>query len=189
MSDFWDDLTNRWEGTKVSSSMDAHLGGNRMEGDHFNSVRVLTDSGRAKAALKLPVKAGTRVSFVENLGSLLTYENPPSHKMEGTVVTVRTADGDTTYHHDRVFVQWDDGEFRSIHREHLRRANLNNKKASNVRMVVSNLGDLSNFFTASDKNGTDLIHKATEDLWSLEKEGGEYVLTRLFDDQGSPLKV
>jgi len=188
MSEFWDDLTQRFEGRK-SASFDDYLGGQTLDGEYYNSVRLLTESGRAKAALKLPVKAGTRVSFVDNLGSLLTYDNPPAGRSEGTVVTVRTADGDTTYHEDRVFVQWDDGEFRPIHREHLRLSSGNRKLASSVRMVVSNLGDLSMFFTASETGGTDLIHKATEDLWSLEQEGGQYVLSRLFDDTGDPLKL
>jgi hypothetical protein len=188
MSEFWDKLTQGFEG-RVSTSLDSYLGGRDLEGDHFNSVRLLSDTGRSKAALELPIKAGTRVTFMNNLGSLLSYENPPNHKMEGSVVTVRTADGDTTYHEDRVFVLWDDGVFRPIHREHLRRAAGNKKRASNVRMVMANLGDISMFFNSADNNSGDLVHKATEDLWSLDKDGDSYVLSRLFDDDGEPLKI
>ena len=188
MSDFWDKLTEGYNG-KVAASMDHYLGGRPFDGDHYNSVRLLTDSGREKASLKLPVKAGTRVSFVDNLGSLLTYDNPPAKGTKGTVVTVRTADGDTTYFDENVFVQWDDDVFRPIHRQHLRRASGNKKRASSVRLVTSNLGNLSDFFKEACNASGYLIHKATEDFWSLEKCQEGYVLSRLFDDNGSPLKV
>lgn len=34
-----------------------------------------------------------------------------------------------------------------------------------------------------------LVHQAEQDLWSLTKEGDSFVIRRLFDDTGEPLKV
>jgi hypothetical protein len=51
------------------------------------------------------------------------------------------------------------------------------------------LGDLTQFFSSSRTASDTLIHKATKDLWSLKKDGSDYVIERLFDDSGSPLKV
>ena len=76
----------------------------------------LTDRGRAKNALELPVADGTRVAFVANLGSVLMMEDAPENNAKGTVVTVKSAGGDITSHDGRVFVKWDDGQFRAVHR-------------------------------------------------------------------------
>jgi len=62
------------------------------------------------------------------------------------------------------------------------------KKASMVRMSFSSLGDISGMFTSSESND-ELVHRATKDLWSFKKEGDQYVLERLFDENGGPLKV
>ena len=35
----------------------------------------------------------------------------------------------------------------------------------------------------------ELVHKATKDLWSFKKDGDNYVIERLFDESGNPLKV
>jgi len=165
--------------------MDEYLGGSD---SRFTSVAGLTDSGRAANALPLPVEAGTRVRFTTNVGSILTYNDFPPRGVEGTVVKVRTAQGDTTSQDERVFVLWDDGPLRAIHAEHLRRGRGLNKVGNSVRMMVADLGDLSSFFTAA-AGGDDLVHKATKDLWSLRKEGESFVVERLFTDDGNPLKV
>lgn len=172
-----------------SHSMDAHLQGRSLEGDYFNQVQKLTESGRKQAALALPVDAGTRVAFIVNTGSLLTYPNPPADGLQGTVIKVRTATGDATYQDNRVFVLWDDGVCRAIHHEHLKRAVKSQKRSSAVRMVFGSLGDISYFFASSEKGGDELIHKATRDLWSLSKQEEGYVLERLFAEDGNPLKV
>lgn len=155
---------------------------------HFSSMSELTDMGRAAKGLQLPQIAGTRVRFVANLGSVLTYDNVPDPKIAGTIVTVKTAEGPLTDLDGRVFVAWDDGEFRPIQAEHLRLAGPSRKHASTVRMVVGSLGDISGMFVTA-KNGDELIHKATKDLWSFQRKGDNYVINRLFDDTGKPLKV
>jgi hypothetical protein len=47
------------------------------------------------------------------------------------------------------------------------------------------MGDLTGFFRGDN---TDLVHKATQDLWSFRKDGDQYVIERMFDGNGEPLK-
>jgi len=126
---------------------------------------------------------------VSNLGAVLTYDDPPADGLEGTVVTVKTGGGVTTHLDNRLFVLFDDGKFRGIQAEHLRLAGTS-KRASNVRMVVSDLGDLSSFFVQAASGADDeLVHRATKDLWALKQDGDNFVIERLFDETGNPLKV
>jgi hypothetical protein len=169
--------------------IDHVLQGRTIEGSTTTSVRALTDAGRAKGALQLPVEVGTRVMFVANLGSVLSYADIPGDKMAGTVIKVRSAAGDVTASEGGVHVLWDDGKFRPILAEHLRAAGSSDRRASSVRMRFTTLGDLSALFALAGKEGSDLVHKATKDLWSFRQDGGEYVIERLFTEDGSPLKV
>lgn len=186
--DFWESLTLGQQSC-TASALDDYLAGR--EADASNAgLRALTDRGRAANALETPVGAGTRVSFIVNIGSVLSYPDPPEPDAEGTVVMVRTAEGDQTGLGGMVFVKFDAGQFMAIHPEHLRRGAVNTKKASNFAMRVSNLGDLGGFLRWGTEDDSELVHKATKDLWSFETtEGGEFVISRLFDDTGSPLKV
>lgn len=189
MSDFWADMNEVYA---VESAIDHHLMDHELDGEHFQQVRKLTEKDRKANALSLPVDAGARVSFITNLGSLLTYSDPPDEGLEGTVVTVRTAQGDTTFQDERVFVAWDDGQFRAILAEHLRRAKGNRRQARNVRLVLADIGDLSQFFVPAggvSRKADDLVHKATKDLWSFRQEGKNFVIERLFQENGEPLKV
>lgn len=52
---------------------------------------------------------------------------------------------------------------------------------------VASLGDLTNFLKLADGS---LVHKSTRDLWSCSKDAnGNFVVERLFDDNGEPLKA
>jgi len=53
--------------------------------------------------------------------------------------------------------------------------------------VVSDLGDLSMFFNSTSRVD-ELVHKATKDLWAVKQTGGQYVIQRLFNDNGEPLR-
>lgn len=183
MGGFWDEMGDAFV---AETPFDAMLQGKEMGGPAFSSLREMVRASREDRSLPLPVEAGTRVRFVANLESVLTYPDVPDPKIAGTVVTVRTGSGDTTYLDGRVFVAWDDGVFRSIAPEHLRAFN-SMRQAKNVRMVVSDLGDISSLFTASSSSN-DLIHKATKDLWAVRKVGDQYSIERLFDGDGTPLK-
>jgi hypothetical protein len=137
-------------------------------------------------------QAGTRVAFDETVEALMTYTDFPtpgigSEVAEGTVIAVRTSSGDTTAQGSRVYVMWDDGRMRAIEREHLRPAPGLRRTAHCVRRVVAGMGDLTDFLRGST-GSTDLVHKSTQDLWSLRKEGDGYVIERMFDSNGEALK-
>lgn len=52
---------------------------------------------------------------------------------------------------------------------------------------VASLGDLTDFLKVA--SGA-LVHKSTKDLWSYSKDAdGNFLVSRLFDDEGEPLKV
>ena len=172
----------------VASSIDDVLQEKTIDGPQTASIRNLTDKMRAANALPIPQEAGTRVRFVANLGSILTYPEVPGDGLIGTVVTVKTADGNVTSHEGKVFVLWDDGKFRPIFAEHLRFAKTPNKQASSFRRVVADLGDLSGFFMQASSRD-ELVHKSTKDLWAVKKNGDGYVIERLFNEDGEPLKV
>jgi len=53
-----------------------------------------------------------------------------------------------------------------------------------VRRKVATLEDLNGFIRTAEYQ---LINKSTQDFWSLKKEGEDYYIERLFDDQ-VPLK-
>ena len=185
--DFWASLTENSSSQLLTAAMDTHLSGKAI-GESFEGVRALTDAGRAKQALSLPVEVGTRVAFVGGLGAVLSYENPPETGSMGSVVHVKSAGGNLTSHEGKVFVSWDDGRFLPVHAEHLRLAGQpagRVKRQASVRRIAS-LGDLTSFFT---KVGSDtLIHKSTRDLWALKQDAGGFLIERLFDDNGEPLK-
>lgn len=159
-----------------------------MGGGRHTSMRGLTDKERAKNALSLPPAVGTRVQFKSNLGAVMSYPDPPADKMGGTVVLVRTGGGDTTHMDSMVFVQYDDGSFLPTMAEHLRAVTSSLKKARTVSMRVADLGDLTNFFSGSTR-ANELVHKSTKDLWAVRQDGEQYVIERLFQETGEPLKV
>lgn len=172
MSKFWEN----GEFFTEASAFDAHLSGN-------SSVQ---DYAKGRTAALGPVPSGLRVAFTGTLSSLLTYPNPPERGETGTVVMVRTAMGDATEQDGMVFVKLDGGRLAALHRSHLRRLPVTSRTANAYRMKVTAMGDLTDFMkSASDE----LIHKATKDLWKLSKQGDDYVIERLFDETGKPLKV
>tara|TARA_R110002153_G_scaffold72905_2_gene190451 strand:+ start:74 stop:655 length:582 start_codon:yes stop_codon:yes gene_type:complete len=151
------------------------------------TLHELTDRGREKNSLVLPIADGTRVSFVANLGSILSLQDAPSNNDKGTVVTVKSAGGEITSHEGRVFVKWDDGQFRAVHKNHLRVASGHHKKqisASSIR--VASLGDLADFLRISSDT---LVHKATQDIWSFQKDADGYLIERILGEDGKPLKI
>lgn len=131
--------------------------------------------------------SGQRVAFIETVNSILSYSDFPipingEKFAQGSVIRIRTSSGDITESNNYVFVRWDDGVVRQIHRDHLR-VSSERVKTSHVKRV-SSLGDLSDFM----KDGSDLVHRATKDIWTFKKDDGGYVIERVFDDTGAPLK-
>lgn len=174
-----------------TGAIDYVLQGRTIDGAENSILQQLTDQGRATASLSLPVEAGTRVSFSHNIGAVLAYENVPPEGVEGTVITVRSALGDVTASQHGVHVLWDDGKFRVFAAEHLQRAKLNKKVASTMRIsfVDFDHSGIGNLFSLTKSGSSDLVHKATKDLWSFRQDGDQYIIERLFNEDGSPLKV
>lgn len=173
-------MSNFWEhgGFFVPmGSMDAHLSGDSTVQDFVR--------GQDRTATLL---SGTRVAFSGKLSALLAYTEPPEMNVPGTVVMVRTAAGDLTELDGMVFVKWDDGRFMGVHRAHLVSAPSEVRTATACRMTVAAMGDLTDFMRSASSED-DLVHKSSKDLWKLSKAGGEYVIERLFDETGKPLKV
>lgn len=177
---FWDELVSGYGSTR-RGSLDDFLAGQP------SKLRGLTDKGRASSAIQLPVQAGTRIAFQSNIGSVLSYPHPPNDGALGTVVMVRTADGDRTDLNGLVFVKFDHGQFLAVNPEHMRFSNQGKTARSVVRRVAS-LGDLSGFIRSAQAEN-DLIHRATQDLWKYEETPEGFVISRLFKETGSPLKV
>lgn len=177
--DFWKEME---EAFVEGSSIDVHLQNKKSK--VARSLKVAGCDG-----ITVNQAAGTRVRFEADLRTVLAYDNAPQHNALGTVILVKTSAGKTTSHEGRVFVLWDDGDFRPILAEHLHPAQDKSKKASNFVRRFSDLGDISGLFTASSKKADELIHKATKDLWNFRKDGELFVLERLFNDNGTPLKV
>jgi len=169
-----------------TGAIDHVLQGRTLGGASTTAIRELTEQSREANALQIPVDAGTRVSFQHNIGSVLAYAKVPEDK--GTVVTVRAAGSDVTVHDGMVMVAWDDGNFLPVSPEHLRLAELDVKRASSVRVSFIEFSSISTMFEQA-KVGSDLVHKATKDLWSFKQEGDNYVIERLFNEDGNPLKV
>lgn len=176
---------------RIEAAVERRLSGRSLSEGGDESLRGLTDKARAASALALPVKAGTRVQFAANAGAVLSYEDPPAPNASGVVVAVKSASGPITDHDGKVFARWEDGKVRAIHAEHLRQANGKVRTTTAgvaKRIRVASLGDLSDFLRVAGTHDT-LVHKATKDLWSVKKDADGYVLERLFNDSGSPLKV
>jgi len=180
--DFWKALGNLGS-DRTASNLDQFLSG------AVDTTLKPKKMGEQNAVQRvaMPVQTGTRVQFVANLEAALTYSTMPADKTAGVVVTVRTASGDTNTHEGRVFVAFQDGTFGSFYPQHLRYAS-NTRTAKAVVRRVASLGDLTDFVRVKEAN-SDLVHKATKDLWAFKKSGDQYVLERLFDEEGDPLKV
>lgn len=170
--------------------VDAYLSGHKIGGNQLMSVQGLVSPDQPPR-LTWPPQAGTKVAFSQRLEALLAYRNPPGPDAVGHIVRVRTAAGDTTHQDGQVFVKWTTGDLTVVHRDHLSPLPMGEEKANAhqpYRVTASSLGDLTAFFTPTSA-GPDLVHKATQDLWALEVSEGEYVLERLFDASGAPLKL
>lgn len=58
------------------------------------------------------------------------------------------------------------------------------KKASGRKKVAS-LGDLNGFTRVSEDT---LVHRSSQELWSLQKDSSGFFIERLFNADGDPLK-
>jgi len=182
MSSFWDKLKQGSSTSSYVTAMDQHL-----QGSTFVSMQELTDTYRQKSALHLPVEAGTRVAFMGWLESYLSYTDPPQDKDMGTVVTAKSANGESTSFEDLVFVKFDNGKLLSVHTSHLRLVETDTQVIKQASFTVKSFSDLDRFLVLSTDH---LVHKCTQDLWSFKKDAdGNITVEKLYDDNGNPLKV
>jgi len=187
MSDFWNEFLS--SPMTASPSEEFMTPETRLGRAATSPMRDLTTYGKLETDFGPGVKAGTRVAFADEMEAILSYPNPPEPGTEGTVVVVRAAGGDSTFSDGRAHVKWDTGDFGAIRFEHLVFPKSGNKKASAAfAMRFGNFGDLSLLFGATE-GPDELVHKATKDLWSFKKDGEDYVIERLFNEGGGPLKV
>lgn len=161
------------------NAMDRFLEGQPFNSDYFKSVQKV---------VKGPTyDVGDRVKLSEDLEVLLSYSDLPE-KTAGSVVLVKTAEGKTSAINDKTFVLFDDNKMRLVYTAHLCKAS--SKVASANRMVLADWGSIDSFFSTSSRVAADeLIHKSTQDLWALKKGPNGFVIDRLFNDNGTPLKV
>jgi hypothetical protein len=150
--------------------------------DSYLSGKTAETDPRLDAMLNEGIPTGSRVAFQASMETVLTYQNHPSAGSKGYVVKV--VDRLANSHRDSVWVKFDDGNFGLYKTAHLKR--VSDKTASNFAFSVSSMDDIFNLY--SQKNASTLIRKAEKDLWSFEKVGDQYVIERLFDDSGEPLK-
>lgn len=186
--DLFSDITTSFGPMGDTSYMDAALSNESVTSKlAVQDIQEMLPGAETLTFKSWPPKSGTRVAFKGDLQSLIAYPNPPSKGEQGTVVKVRLSTGDQTTKDKLAFIQWDNGTFMPAYKDHLVRPSKARKTASFVRIATHSLGDLTSFF-AQVGSGSDLVHKSSRDLWALEKEGDQYVLSRLFDGDGNPIK-
>jgi hypothetical protein len=146
----------------------------------------LTTKGRSQAKAK-SYSDGTRVVAHTNNGVVLPGQLPLAGT-KGTIVAVRTANGEVTSLDGESFVRFDGRDkIDRIPNEFLRVAAM---KVSNLDDHFIVLSGPSLYASFSNNREATLIHKSTKDLWSVRvSEDGSYDVERLFDEDGNPLKV
>lgn len=167
---------------KIFQSMDQ---GFSAVSDHVKSDKFAPTASASPITSETP--SGTRVAFRYNMESILSYKSIPAKGTFGTVVTVRNCGRTASSLSDgRLYVKWDNGVFDAIYPEHLRGTKV--KTASAVVQKFACMSDLLASFMPMSNGGDTLVHKATRDLWSLSETDGQFVIERLFDADGGPLK-
>jgi len=149
-------------------------------------IRDLTTRG--KKSSRLPsFREGVRVAAHTNNGVLIPNTLPMAGT-KGTIVKVKTANGDVTSYEGGVFVQWDG-----------RGAKIDRVEPQFLRVAAMKVSSLDDFIvlsgpslmlTAAAETTGELVHKSTQDLWSVRvSDDGSFDIERLFDENGDPLKV
>ena len=163
-----------------TSSMDAVL---------ETKISDLTDRSRQNKREALNFEDGMRVVAHTNNGVILPGQLPTSGT-KGTVVSVKTATGDVTSLDGEVFVKFDGrNKIDRIPSSFLRVASMKVASIDDHFIVLSGPNLTASFLSQAGGEST-LVHKATQDLWSMKvSEDGSFDVERLFDDNGDPLKL
>ena len=137
---------------------------------------------------------GLHVLFANTIEAMMSYNDSPEPGTKGKVISARTDGRVSTSYDGRVFVKFEDGKSRAIVASHLvvseKQPQKKGKTASRSIRVASIDDLLNGLYGDYVKIAEDtLVHRATKDLWSLHQDAGGYVIERLFNDNGSPLKL
>ena len=100
------------------------------------------------------------------MGAVLSYADAPEVGSQGTVVSVKSANGDITDYGGRVFVQWEDGQVRSIEPQHLslsKSAKFPRGKKMTVDEVAAVVGEE---FKEINENPPESVLKVREEMTS-----------------------
>jgi hypothetical protein len=140
-----------------------------------SSIRDLVHVKQAKTSSLVD---GARVYAYHNNGMIIPG-NLPSQGTKGTVVAVNTMSGRKTAMDGQVFVKWDNSN------------KITQAPLTNVRLASKRVSSLEGFYVVAGTNlDGELVHRSSKDLWSVKLgDDGKYDIERLFDDNGSPLKV
>jgi hypothetical protein len=151
-----------------TAAMDSFLSGRMIGGETFQSVSNLTDSGRARVALELPVDAGTRVVFSGGLGLVLPDAlNQINPGAKGVVIQARTATGaSTATPSGEVFVRWDTGKLSKVPHTMLKAERVAVKHASSFTTRMAMLSafqvlstGLSSAYGVTRREALDVLRK------------------------------
>ena len=175
----WDNDDIVFGSFQKTSSMDAVL---------ETKISDLTDRGRKIKREALNFEDGMRVVAHTNNGVVIPGQLPTSGT-KGTVVSVKTATGDVTSLDGEVFVKFDGrNKIDRIPANFLRVASMKVSSLDEHFIVLSG-PNLSASFMSQAGEST-LVHKSTQDLWSMKvSDDGSFDVERLFDDNGDPLKL
>lgn len=156
--------------------------------DEILSVSNLIDKKR-KQAKESDLTDGTVVVAFTNNG-LITPSGYPEQGTKGVVYAVETMAGQKTAMDGSAFVKWEGSN--KITLAPLTHIKVASKKVASLDGFIPAFNVNSSLADYLAKSNMDdvLVHKATQDLWSLKVgEDGSYDIERLFDDDGNPLKV
>lgn len=149
--------------------------------NQLDSMDEFLSQGITKTAgAKLSV--GTRVKLSSSIESMLMYPNIGGDVFGTIVRPKRDPSSQRT-----AFVKWDNGDIFEMENRYLSRVG----EGINGNYIKLG-GKLSNStmsdFVKSTKTDGGVIHLSTNDLWGVRKQGSEFVLERMFDNNGFPIK-
>lgn len=141
-------------------------------------------------AVRPPGIFGLPVRLAPTMGYAFSTRRLPDPRAQGSIVCVRTGRREVSaMGREGFFTAWEDGKFLEVPPDFVVRV-ANGKFDPALTRRVANLDSVvGKEFSLSATSPQELIHKATRDLWAFQDVGGQYQLCRLFDHDGTPLRV
>jgi hypothetical protein len=153
-------------------------------------------------------KNGDKVRYLGGMeGKILLGRDEPQEGEVGVIMKVRTSLGNVTHFAGKLFVFWDSmDKIVPVPHELLENAGEDIDDADmqydgpisigpiskQAFYYSSSVEDLRKHFVVkgptSNPDEAELIHKSSQELWSLEKSGSGFKIQRLFNPNGAPIK-